>query len=74
MWYGPDLSQKLGFCGAKVPLPYGPGDGDAGMQRNIEHLQALRHSVGPHFPLMVDCYTGGTAAAPVATSCSEAGP
>ena len=25
----PDLAQKLGFQGAKVPLPYGPGDGDA---------------------------------------------
>eukprot|EP00668_Euglena_longa_P017873 GGOE01022333.1.p1 GENE.GGOE01022333.1~~GGOE01022333.1.p1 ORF type:complete len:330 (-),score=49.80 GGOE01022333.1:134-1123(-) len=52
----PDLSQKLGFCGAKVPLPYGPGDGDVGMRRNIEHLQELRRSVEPDFPLMVDCY------------------
>ena len=52
----PDLSKKLGFVGGKIPLPYGPGDGDAGMKANIERIKAVRASVGPDFPLMIDCY------------------
>ena len=52
----PDLSKKMGFKGGKVPLPYGPADGDEGMRKNIEHLQRVRASVGIDFPLMVDCY------------------
>lgn len=35
----PDLAKEMGFQGAKVPLPYGPGDGEAGMRGNIERLQ-----------------------------------
>eukprot|EP00662_Eupelagonemidae_sp_cell21_P008935 gene8935-50187_t len=37
----PDLAKEMGFVQAKFPLPYGPGDGDAGMRKNIwieEHL------------------------------------
>jgi L-rhamnonate dehydratase len=52
----PDLSKKLGFKGGKIPLPYGPADGDAGMRANIEHIKRVRESVGPDFPLMIDCY------------------
>ena len=52
----PDLAKKLGFVGAKVPLPYGPGDGDEGMRKNVETMQKHRESVGPDFPLMIDCY------------------
>jgi L-rhamnonate dehydratase len=52
----PDLSKKLGFKGGKIPLPYGPADGDEGMRMNIEHIKRVRESVGVDFPLMVDCY------------------
>lgn len=52
----PDLAKELGFVGAKVALPYGPGDGDEGMRKNVEFLEKHRASVGPDFPLMVDCY------------------
>ncbi len=52
----PDVAKELGFRGGKVPLPYGPADGDPGIRKNIEFLSAHRESVGPDFPLMVDCY------------------
>jgi len=52
----PDMSKKLGFVGAKIPLPYGPGDGDAGMKQNIERIKKARAAVGVDFPLMIDCY------------------
>lgn len=52
----PDLAKKLGFQASKFPLPYGPGDGDAGMKKNIECIKAVRESVGEDFPIMVDCY------------------
>lgn len=37
----PDLAKKLGFQAAKFPLPYGPGDGDEGMRKNIECIKAV---------------------------------
>ena len=52
----PDLSKKMGFIGGKFPLPYGPADGDAGMRANLERVKAVRASVGPDFPIMIDCY------------------
>ena len=52
----PDLSKQMGFVGAKLPLCYGPGDGDVGMRKNIERIKAAREAVGPDFPLMIDCY------------------
>ena len=36
----PDQSKRFGFFGGKFPLPYGPGDGDAGMRMNIERIKA----------------------------------
>lgn len=55
---GPDSSaiKDMGFWGAKVPLPYGPADREAGLEKNIAFLQAHRERLGPRFPLMVDCY------------------
>jgi L-rhamnonate dehydratase len=52
----PDAVKALGFWGAKVPLPHGPSDGEAGLHKNIEFLAAHRDAVGVDFPLMVDCY------------------
>ena len=34
----PDLAKEMGFCGAKVPLPYGPSDGQSGMTANIKFM------------------------------------
>ncbi len=55
---GPNAAaiKALGFWGAKVPLPEGPHDGEAGLQRNVAFLTAQRDAVGRGFPLMVDCY------------------
>lgn len=52
----PDAVKEMGFIGGKVPLPHGPSDGEAGLRANVEFLAAHRESVGPDFPLMVDCY------------------
>ncbi|CAF1182893.1 unnamed protein product [Didymodactylos carnosus] len=51
----PSEVKKMGFWGAKVPLPYGPDEPD-GLKKNIEFLRKHREEVGPDFPLMVDCY------------------
>lgn len=52
----PGLAKEMGFQGAKIPCPYGPGDGEAGLKRNVEAVQEAREMVGPDFPLMLDCY------------------
>jgi L-rhamnonate dehydratase len=52
----PEAVKALGFWGGKVPLPYGPGDGEDGLRQNVAFLEAHRAAVGPEFPLMVDCY------------------
>lgn len=52
----PVAAKEMGFFGAKVPLPYGPDDGHEGLKNNIEFLRRHRESVGPDYPLMVDCY------------------
>jgi len=54
--YNPAQCKKLGFVGAKFTLPYGPADGDEGMRKNIQRIAEVRESVGPDFPLMIDCY------------------
>jgi L-rhamnonate dehydratase len=52
----PDLAQGLGFHGAKLPLMYGPADGDEGLKKNIATIAAARESAGPDFHIMIDCY------------------
>jgi L-alanine-DL-glutamate epimerase-like enolase superfamily enzyme len=52
----PVSAKETGFFGAKVPLPYGPDEGQPGLKKNVEFLRKHRESVGPDFPLMVDCY------------------
>jgi L-rhamnonate dehydratase len=52
----PDAVKAMGFWGAKVPLPHSHFDGENGLRKNVEFLAAHRESVGPGFPLMVDCY------------------
>lgn len=52
----PSAAKAMGFFGTKVPLPYGPGEGAEGLKKNVEFLRKHRESVGPDFPIMVDCY------------------
>ncbi|KAF2720455.1 L-rhamnoate dehydratase-like protein [Polychaeton citri CBS 116435] len=52
----PESAKAMGFSGAKVALPYSPGEGPEGMRKNVEYLRAKRAAVGPDFPLRVDCY------------------
>lgn len=52
----PTAARSMGFWGAKVPLPYCPEEGHAGLRKNVEFLRKHRESVGPDFPIMVDCY------------------
>ncbi|KAF1349525.1 nucleotide-diphospho-sugar transferase [Lizonia empirigonia] len=58
----PLAAKEMGFFGAKVPLPYGPGEGIEGLKKNVEFLTKHREAVGPDFPLMVDCYMSLTVA------------
>ena len=52
----PSHSKKNGFWGGKVPLPYSPEEGHEGLRKNVDFLRKHRESVGPDFPIMVDCY------------------
>ena len=52
----PDVYRELGFIGAKVPLPYGPGDGVRGLRDNRDFIAAAREKSGPDQLLMIDCY------------------
>ncbi|KAL8810277.1 MAG: hypothetical protein Q9223_006387 [Gallowayella weberi] len=52
----PATAKTLGFIGAKVPLPHGPDEGLSGLRKNVDFLKKHRESVGPDFPLRVDCY------------------
>ncbi|KAM0250183.1 hypothetical protein ACHAQJ_008726 [Trichoderma viride] len=52
----PTAAREMGFWGAKVPLPFCPEEGHEGLRKNVEFLRKHRESVGPDFPIMVDCY------------------
>ncbi|XP_064594482.1 L-rhamnonate dehydratase-like [Liolophura sinensis] len=52
----PDIAQRLGFVGAKIPCPYGPSAGDEGFRKNVEFFKTWREKVGSEFPLSLDCY------------------
>ncbi|WP_040984453.1 L-rhamnonate dehydratase [Oceanobacillus jeddahense] len=52
----PDLAKKMGFIGGKMPLVYGPADGEDGLRKNIERLADMREKVGDEFMLMWDCW------------------
>lgn len=52
----PDIAQKLGFIGGKMPLHHGPAEGEEGLRRNLEELANMRELVGDQFWLMLDCW------------------
>eukprot|EP01112_Ceratiomyxa_fruticulosa_P018406 TRINITY_DN5870_c1_g1_i1.p1 TRINITY_DN5870_c1_g1~~TRINITY_DN5870_c1_g1_i1.p1 ORF type:complete len:248 (-),score=55.98 TRINITY_DN5870_c1_g1_i1:74-817(-) len=43
----PDLAKKMGFVGAKVPLVYGPADGEEGLRKNVQMIKEIREQIGP---------------------------
>lgn len=52
----PDLAQKMGFIGGKMPLRHGPAEGDEGLHKNLAELAEMRSRVGDDFWLMFDCW------------------
>lgn len=68
-----DAIKAMGFWGAKVPLPHSHFDGREGLKANVAFLRQQRDSVGPGFPLMVDCYMSLTAsyAIELAEACKD---
>lgn len=48
----------LGFTAQKWFFRYGPGDGDAGMARNVAMAEAVRAAVGDAYTLMFDAFMG----------------
>jgi L-alanine-DL-glutamate epimerase-like enolase superfamily enzyme len=47
-----------GFRAVKQRLAYGPGDGAAGIRRNVELVRTVRDAVGPEVEVMADAYMG----------------
>src|SRR5258708_13854465 len=52
----PDLAQKMGFFGGKMPLHHAPAEGETGMRQNLEELAVMRGRVGADFWIMFDCW------------------
>jgi L-rhamnonate dehydratase len=50
--------QAQGFSAQKWFFRHGPGDGSAGIERNLALARALRAALGPHYPLMFDAFMG----------------
>ena len=50
--------KKLGFHNQKWFLAYGPGDGLAGLKKNVDLVRALRETVGDDVDLMFDAFMG----------------
>jgi L-alanine-DL-glutamate epimerase-like enolase superfamily enzyme len=49
-----------GYKGMKLRFGWGPVDGAAGMQRNLELVRAVREAVGDDVDVMADAYMGWT--------------
>ena len=47
--------KKLGYTSMKWCAPSGPGEGEAGMQKVVNHIRLLRETAGPDFLIMMDC-------------------
>ncbi len=50
--------KKEGYRHQKWFMAYGPGDGLAGLQKNVDLVRALRESVGDDVELMFDAFSG----------------
>jgi len=45
----PDLAKAMGFIGGKLPLHYGPAEGEEGFRKNLAELATMRQQVGSDF-------------------------
>jgi L-rhamnonate dehydratase len=52
--------KKEGYKAMKLRFGWGPTDGAAGMQRNLELVRTVRESVGDEIDVMADAYMGWT--------------
>ena len=52
----PDLAQKMGFIGGKMPTHWSAAYGDEGIAKDIKLLADMREKVGDKFWLMWDCW------------------
>jgi L-alanine-DL-glutamate epimerase-like enolase superfamily enzyme len=52
--------KKEGYRAMKLRFGWGPTDGAAGMQRNIELVRTVRETVGDEIDVMADAYMGWT--------------
>jgi L-rhamnonate dehydratase len=52
----PDIAERLGFLGGKLPLRHSPSEGEDGLRRNLEQLAEVRSKVRDDFWLMLDCW------------------
>lgn len=48
----PDLAKEMGFIGGKIPLVFGPADGEEGLRKNLETAREMREKCGDGFWLM----------------------
>lgn len=55
---GPDVLaiKNHGFWGAKLPLAWGPSEGEEGFTNNVERARRARELVGDNLPLFYDCW------------------
>ncbi len=54
----PDLAERHGFIGGKLPLRHGPADGADGLRDNVAAVAAMRALVDDDFFLALDCWMG----------------
>ena len=52
--------KEQGFRAMKLRFGWGPVDGAAGLQRNLELVRAVRQAIGEEIDLMADAYMGWT--------------
>ena len=52
----PSVAARGGFAGGKLPLVFGPSEGEEGFRSNIEIARTARASTPEDFPLMYDCW------------------
>ena len=51
-----DWHLELGFQATKIACPFGPADGERGMEANAQCIAQVRDRIGPDMDLMVDCW------------------
>lgn len=49
---------ESGYCAVKGRFPCGPADGEAGKEKNVAHVRAIREAVGPDVEVACDAYMG----------------